>query len=96
MGRPAGKEHNDPNTANHASLARQYRWDEQSSKESYKQQLHELANAKGRSWGYHECRLILTLILGSAALSSSACAIHSTVLLQSNSTSSAVMSSSPS
>ena len=30
----------------------------------YQQQQHELSNSRGRTWSYHECTLILTLILG--------------------------------
>jgi transposase len=63
-GRPIGKENHDPNTVDHTPLARQHRWDEHKSREHIEQQQHELANAKGRSWPYHECRLILTLVLG--------------------------------
>ena len=32
--------------------------------DDYQQQQEELVNPMGRSWGYHECALLLTLILG--------------------------------
>jgi hypothetical protein len=62
-GRP-GKENSHPNRADNASPARQQRITERKEKEDYTQQLEQLVNRKGRSWSYHECTLILTLVIG--------------------------------
>lgn len=62
-GRP-GKENRDPNWPEHLSTARQHQEDDKKQKTDYQQQQHELTNSRGRSWSYHECTLILTLILG--------------------------------
>ena len=63
-GRIADKENHHPNKADAASVAREHRRDQQQSATEYHQQQDELVNAKGRSWTYHECTLLLTLILG--------------------------------
>lgn len=62
-GRPVGKENVNLNVTDTISVARQYRHTEDKQKEEYQQQQDELVNPKGRSWSYHECTLILTLIL---------------------------------
>jgi hypothetical protein len=62
-GRPH-KENRDPNWAEDLSAARQQHADEKRAKVDYMQQQDELVNAKGRSWTYHECALILTLVIG--------------------------------
>jgi transposase/DNA modification methylase len=38
--------------------------EEKKTRDDYSQQLEQLANRKGRSWSYHECTLILTLVIG--------------------------------
>jgi hypothetical protein len=62
-GRPDNKENVNLNVTDTTSVARQYRHTEVKHKEEYQQQQDELVNPKGRSWSYHECTLILTLIL---------------------------------
>ena len=63
-GRQADKENQHPNKADAASVARQHRHEKQLSASEYHLQQDELVNATGRSWTYHECALLLTLILG--------------------------------
>lgn len=63
-GRPTGKENHKPNVVAAASVARQHRREWQHSMADYSQQQNELVNHMGRSWGYHECTVILTLIIG--------------------------------
>jgi hypothetical protein len=62
-GRPA-KENRDPNWPEHLSAVRQHQADDRKQNAEYHREQSELANAKGRSWPYHECRLILCLVLG--------------------------------
>lgn len=63
-GRPVGKENQNPNTIANAATAREHRHPEKDNKRHYKQQQDQLYNPKGRSWSYHECELLLTLIIG--------------------------------
>ena len=57
------KDNRDPNVGAHHSPARQASREEKQERDDYQQQQEELANPMGRSWGYHECALLLTLIL---------------------------------
>jgi hypothetical protein len=63
-GRQAGKENRNPNKVAAASVAREHRHAQQQSAADYSEQQDELVNHKGRSWTYHECALILTLVIG--------------------------------
>jgi hypothetical protein len=63
-GRVAGKENHHPNKADAASVARQHRRNRQHAITDYRQQHDELVNHMGRSWGYDECALLLTFIIG--------------------------------
>jgi hypothetical protein len=58
------KENRNPNAAENLSAVNQQRADEKKQKTDYKQQQDELVNHMGRSWGYQECTLILTLVIG--------------------------------
>ena len=51
-----------PSSIEHSDL--QARMEEKKTRDEYCQQLEQLANRKGRSWSYHECTLILTLVIG--------------------------------
>ena len=62
-GRP-GKENRHPNIIANLSAGPESRSNEKKERENYSQQLEQLANRKGRSWSYHECSLILTLVIG--------------------------------
>ena len=58
------KENRDPNLAeNHSTPSRASRV-EKKERDEYHQQQQELVNPMGRSWGYHECALLLTLVIG--------------------------------
>jgi hypothetical protein len=61
-GRP-GKENRHPNIIANLSVGPESRSNEKKERENYSQQLEQLANRKGRSWSYHECTLILTLVI---------------------------------
>ena len=61
---PAGKENRHPNRSDAVSVAREHRHEHQHLIADYRAEQDELVNAKGRSWTYHECTLILTLIIG--------------------------------
>jgi hypothetical protein len=58
------KENRDPNLGESHSLSRQASRAEKKERDDYHQQQEELANPMGRSWGYHECTLLLTLVIG--------------------------------
>ena len=58
------KENRDPNTVDNLSAVNTRRADEKKRKDDYNEQQEELVNPAGRSWSYHECALLLTLILG--------------------------------
>jgi hypothetical protein len=60
----AEKENRDPNKAAAASVAREHRRAQHQSTIDYTEQQDELASHKGRSWTYHECALLLTLLIG--------------------------------
>jgi hypothetical protein len=62
-GRPEKENHN-PNWGEDLSSANQLRTRAHKQAADYAQQQDELVNAKGRSWTYPECTLLLTLILG--------------------------------
>lgn len=62
-GRPL-QENRNPNWAEDLSTGDQVRTDSKKERAEYLQQQDELVNPMGRSWGYHECALLLTLILG--------------------------------
>ena len=63
-GRPPDKENRDPNHASRLSVAREHRREHQKVATDYNEQQDELANHKGHSWTYHECTLLLTLVIG--------------------------------
>jgi hypothetical protein len=58
------KENRHPNVGESHSAARQASRVEKKESDDYQQQQEDLVNPMGRSWGYHECALLLTLILG--------------------------------
>jgi hypothetical protein len=58
------KENRNPNAASNLSAVNKQHTDEKKQKSDYKQQQNELVNHKGRTWSYHECTLILTLVIG--------------------------------
>jgi hypothetical protein len=58
------KENRDPNLGESQSSSRQASRAEKKEREYYHQQQEELVNPMGRSWGYHECTLLLTLVIG--------------------------------
>jgi hypothetical protein len=62
-GRPK-KENRDPNIPPALRLGPEARREEAKTRDEYSQQQEQLANRKGRSWSYHECALILTLVIG--------------------------------
>jgi hypothetical protein len=62
-GRPEKENHN-PNWPEHLSAARQHQTDGVKQSADYQHQQSELTKSRGRSWSYHECSLILTLIIG--------------------------------
>ena len=62
-GRPL-QENRNQNWAEDFSTSDQLLADSKKERAEYLQQQDELVNPMGRSWGYHECTLLLTLILG--------------------------------
>jgi hypothetical protein len=62
-GRPK-KENREPNIPPTLKLGPEARKEEGKTRDGYSSQVEELANRKGRSWSYHECTLILTLVIG--------------------------------
>jgi hypothetical protein len=63
-GRKSDKENLHPNKLSALSAGREHRREQQTKTADYKEQQDELANPKGRSWTYHECSLLLTLVIG--------------------------------
>jgi len=61
-GRPQ-KENRHPNRRDNVSSALQQREIEKKEHDQHDLQLEQLANHRGRSWSYHECTLILTLVI---------------------------------
>src|ERR1700750_542068 len=63
-GRPVEKENLNPNVVDSISLARELRHPETKDNDIYQEQQDQLVTPRGRSWSYHECSLLLTVILG--------------------------------
>jgi transposase len=62
-GRPS-KENRHPNILATLTAANQQRMDDKRERTDYALQQQELTNRRGRSWSYHECTLLLTLVIG--------------------------------
>jgi transposase len=62
-GRP-DKENQNPNSLANLSSANQQRVDDKKQQTDYELQQQQLGNHPGRSWSYHECTLLLTLVIG--------------------------------
>jgi transposase len=63
QGRPC-KENLHPNIQQSLALGPAAVQEENKTRQEYAQQQEQLANCKGRSWSYEECKLILMLVIG--------------------------------